>query len=147
MSYAYKTIVFQGAWKAGEFYDQGQVVEHDGSLWQATIGVDGYEPSSVSECWEAVEPEQPKASKPARIEDRPVTVGLLRDILADFHKTIWKSLPRYEGVWKAGKTYTPGAFVTHSGSLFHANEDSADVKPGQGGPEWTLAVKAGKDAR
>jgi hypothetical protein len=44
----------------------------------------------------------------------------------------------YKGTWKPG-TYTAGSFVTHAGSMWHADK-STDFKPGEGGG-WTLAVK------
>ncbi len=51
----------------------------------------------------------------------------------------------YDGPYEAGKVYDKGKFVTHNGSLWHANYKSAS-KPGDG-PAWTLAVKKGVDAR
>jgi HK97 family phage prohead protease len=50
----------------------------------------------------------------------------------------------YKGVWKPG-TYAAGSFVTHSGSMWHADK-STDFKPGEGGG-WTLAVKSGRDGK
>lgn len=52
----------------------------------------------------------------------------------------------YRGVWREGSVYNKGAFVTHQGGLWHANEANA-VRPGDVGATWTLAVKRGKDAR
>jgi hypothetical protein len=51
---------------------------------------------------------------------------------------------QYRGVWKPG-TYAKGSFVTHGGSVFHADK-STDFKPGEGGG-WTLCVKAGRDGK
>lgn len=51
----------------------------------------------------------------------------------------------YDGPHEAGKTYERGTFVTLGGSLWHCNRRS-DSRPGDG-PAWTLAVKAGRDAR
>jgi hypothetical protein len=48
----------------------------------------------------------------------------------------------YRGTWKAATEYQAGAFVTHAGGLWHANEDT-DTRPGSG-PHWTLAVKSGR---
>jgi HK97 family phage prohead protease len=47
----------------------------------------------------------------------------------------------YKGVWQAGKAYPVGSFVTHAGSMWHADK-LTDLKPGEGGG-WTLAVKRG----
>ena len=51
----------------------------------------------------------------------------------------------YRGVWSEGEQYQPGNFVTHSGSIWHANEPTT-TRPGSG-PAWQLAVKKGKDGR
>lgn len=51
----------------------------------------------------------------------------------------------YQGVFADGKAYGAGDFVTHSGSLWHANIDTTE-RPGAGG-DWTLAVKRGRDAK
>lgn len=50
----------------------------------------------------------------------------------------------YKGVWKPG-TYAAGSFVTHGGSMWHADK-ATDFKPGEGGG-WTLAVKKGSDSK
>lgn len=50
----------------------------------------------------------------------------------------------YKGVWQPGH-YAAGSFVTHAGSMWHADK-STDFKPGEGGG-WTLAVKKGADAK
>jgi len=52
----------------------------------------------------------------------------------------------YRGPWKEGEAYSPGAFVTFAGSMWHANESNASVKPGSS-PVWTLAVKRGRDGK
>ena len=51
----------------------------------------------------------------------------------------------YDGPHETGKTYGKGVFVTHDGSLWHCNRETA-TRPGDG-PAWTLAVKRGRDAR
>jgi len=52
---------------------------------------------------------------------------------------------RYDGPHEVGKRYVPGAFVSFDGSLWHCNE-ATTCRPGDG-PQWTLAVKRGRDAR
>ena len=51
----------------------------------------------------------------------------------------------YQGTYEAGREYDKGQFVTHNGSLWHCNAKTT-TRPA-GGPEWTLAVKSGRDAR
>lgn len=53
---------------------------------------------------------------------------------------------KYMGSYATGTDYAKGSFVTHDGSLWHANENTR-AKPGGGGYEWTLCVKRGKDGR
>lgn len=53
-----------------------------------------------------------------------------------------KSLTNYEGVWRDNNLYQRGVFVTHRGSLWHA-ESTTDEKPGTS-PAWRLAVKSGE---
>lgn len=52
---------------------------------------------------------------------------------------------RYEGVWQDGKEYRRGTFATRGGSVWHANCTTRG-RPGES-PDWTLAVKAGRDGR
>lgn len=51
----------------------------------------------------------------------------------------------YRGVHRDGQTYAKGDMVTWAGSLWHANEATAD-KPGGDSP-WQLAAKKGRDGR
>lgn len=51
----------------------------------------------------------------------------------------------YEGVFDGSKKYQRGNFVTHDGSLWHAERETRS-EPGAGA-DWKLAVKKGKDAR
>lgn len=53
-----------------------------------------------------------------------------------------KALPGYAGVWKAARTYLPGEYVTHQGSLWHSDIETKAVRPGDGAV-WKLAVKRG----
>jgi hypothetical protein len=50
----------------------------------------------------------------------------------------------YLGVWRNGKVYHIGSFVTHDGGLWHCNQFHTTTKPGNGDASWTLAVKAGR---
>lgn len=53
----------------------------------------------------------------------------------------------YQGVWKDGKIYNPGSFVTHSGAIWHSNVFHNKTRPGDGDANWTLACKAARDGR
>lgn len=49
----------------------------------------------------------------------------------------------YDGPHETGKTYQRGTFVSHGGSMWHANRET-NARPGDS-PAWTLAVKHGRD--
>lgn len=69
----------------------------------------------------------------------------LQDRIAELERNVSKSsdVP-YRGVFKSGDTYARGQFCTWSGCLWHANRETKST-PGDGQPDWTLAVKRGSD--
>lgn len=48
---------------------------------------------------------------------------------------------KYCGVFEQGRDYAEGNFCTLSGSLWHCNRTGTKARPGDGSPDWTLAVK------
>lgn len=52
---------------------------------------------------------------------------------------------KYLGIWDATRTYRPGNFCTHDGSVWHCNTETR-ARPGDGA-DWVLAVKRGRDGR
>jgi hypothetical protein len=64
--------------------------------------------------------------------------------IADVERRLEEQGRAYKGIWKPG-TYAAGSFVTHSGSMWHADK-ATDFKPGEGGG-WTLAVKRGGESK
>ena len=52
---------------------------------------------------------------------------------------------KYSGVFEV-KSYQPGEFVSHDGSMWHCNDATLDEVPSFS-PKWTLAVKHGRDLR
>lgn len=52
----------------------------------------------------------------------------------------------YQGVYQIGEKYQVGDVVTWAGGMWHCNLDTEN-KPGDGNPEWTLAVKRGRSAK
>lgn len=50
---------------------------------------------------------------------------------------------RYLGIWDASRTYPPGSFVTHAGSIWYTDAQNTGLRPGEGGTFWRLAVKRG----
>jgi hypothetical protein len=53
---------------------------------------------------------------------------------------------KYCGTWSADRAYVTGNFATSGGNVWHANRATAR-KPGDNNDDWTLAVRAGRDAR
>jgi formate dehydrogenase maturation protein FdhE len=51
---------------------------------------------------------------------------------------------KYEGTWREGKTYAPGACVTFQGSLWVCEGGNGGERPGAGATSWRLAVKRGR---
>jgi hypothetical protein len=49
----------------------------------------------------------------------------------------------YRGVWGAEQQYVENNWVTHAGSLWHAEQNSLGVKPGEGAA-WKIGVKRGQ---
>jgi hypothetical protein len=52
---------------------------------------------------------------------------------------------KYWGIWSGARECSPGDFVTHAGSLWHANATTR-ARPGTG-PEFTLVCKRGADGK
>ena len=98
--------------------DPGAVFKHAGALWVAI---------------------EPTCRTPSRAHDEWLMVD------ADDFATLAAMDARHEGHHETGKSYRKGAFVTHQGSVWHANYTTATA-PGDG-QAWTLAYKRGRDAR
>jgi hypothetical protein len=67
--------------------------------------------------------------------------------IARLEATIEQRNFAYLGVWKEGKVYGPGSFVTFSGAIWHCNQHHTTTRPGDGNVGWSLAVKSGRDGR
>lgn len=52
----------------------------------------------------------------------------------------------YRGIFREGEAYAEGDAATFGGSLWIALRDTK-AKPGDGSPDWRLAVKKGRDGR
>ena len=72
--------------------------------------------------------------------------GLQKNLEARIEALEQRPAMKYCGVYNEKQGYVPGDFVTHHGSLFHAECESRAVTPGTA-PAWKLAVKRGRDAR
>jgi hypothetical protein len=72
----------------------------------------------------------------------------IKNLRAEFEMKIEKaySAVSYQGVHEAQREYSQGNFVSYNGSIWHANRTTRQV-PGDGGTDWTLACKRGRDAK
>jgi hypothetical protein len=79
------------------------------------------------------------------IDGRDITATIKR---GDFVKSHTVRIPALldRGVFKEIADYQQGDGVTWGGSFWIAQKDAPEGKPGSG-PDWRLAVKAGRDAR
>ena len=59
-------------------------------------------------------------------------------------QAIESSAFEYSGAWKSDTKYRKNQFVTHRGSMWHAQIDCKGIVPGDGAI-WKLAVKQGRD--
>lgn len=57
------------------------------------------------------------------------------------------SVTIYRGVWLHGREYSRGDMATRDGSVWHCEAETTTVEPGNGKPEWKLAVKRGNHGR
>jgi hypothetical protein len=53
---------------------------------------------------------------------------------------------KYLGIFKEGRIYDEGQFVTFDGSIWHCNARTSNP-PGNGSASWVLACKRGQDGR
>ena len=61
-------------------------------------------------------------------------------------KSFKLSVPIHKGVYKASEEHSKGDAVTFGGSLWIAQKDYPEGKPGQS-EDWMLSVKKGRDGR
>lgn len=122
-------------------YPRGTYASHEGGLWRT------YEKSHGMRGWECLMNGVAKTEIKASDDLRTVTfVNVLSDgTVTEKHFDLPVVMDR--GVFKPGNTYKSGDAVTWGGSLWIAQEPTAD-KPGEPGAKgWRLAVKKGRDAK
>ena len=122
-------------------YPRGTYASHDGGLWRT------YEKSHGMRGWECVMNGIARTEIKASDDLRTVTfVNTHSDgTVTEKHFDLPVVIDR--GVFKHGNTYKTGDAVTWGGSLWIAQEPTAD-KPGEPAAKgWRLAVKKGRDAK
>lgn len=122
-------------------YPRGTYASHEGGLWRT------YEKSHGMRGWECVMNGVAKTEIKASDDLRTISfVNVLSDgTVTEKHFDVPVVIDR--GVFKHGNTYKSGDAVTWGGSLWIAQEQTAD-KPGEPAAKgWRLAVKKGRDAK
>jgi hypothetical protein len=77
--------------------------------------------------------------------DRTTTFVFARGDVRREYRVVWP-IVIYRGVFETGRAYVRGDTVTHLGSMYHCNTPT-EAHPNTGSPDWTLAVKHGRDGR
>ncbi len=125
-------------------YPRGHYASHMGGLWRSVRKTDHLK-GAPAECgWEllvdgvaSVEFEQ--------TDERNLTIRSIQASGTVKELPIYLPVPVYRGVYSGDSLYLKNDCATFGGSIWMALEDT-QTKPGTG-PEWKLAVKAGRDGR
>lgn len=120
-------IRYCGLWNEAESYKTGSFITFEGALWHAEIDSTAAKPDENPICWKLAV-ERGHDGKDADPTDSPL---------------------KYRGVWSSLENYSKGAFVSHGGSMWHAEIDSVGVRPDESESAscWRLAVKRGRDGK
>lgn len=123
-------------------YVRGTYAKHAGGLWRS------FEQTHGMRGWECiVDGISDVVVSPSDEDPRVVGVGIKRASGASNAVVIAVPALVYKGVFVPEAEYLNGDTVTWAGSLWHCNKTATTAKPGDGSPDWTLAVKKGRDGR
>ena len=119
-------------------YPRGTYAKHAGGLWRS------FEQTHGMRGWECIV--EGVAGLEVEMVDK--TLSVRARMSSGAFAELAKELPIqiYRGVF-CEQTYHQGDTVTWAGSLWHCNKSGTPAKPGDGSPDWTLAVKKGRDGR
>jgi chitodextrinase len=115
---------FLGAWDVAIAYVEGDVVEHDGSLYFANAASTGAAPDVSSEWTLALAGGVPGPAGPAGPAGPPGETGIIGTFL---------------GAWNALTAYVIDDVVHYEGALYYATANNTGEPP-DSSPDWTLAV-------
>jgi hypothetical protein len=80
-----------------------------------------------------------------QLDLRTIAVKAVRGEQVKTIGTVRFPVPDYKGIWTSGREYAAGDSVTWAGSLWFCHAPATTTKPGEGGKDWTLQCKRGKD--
>ena len=119
-------------------YPRGSYAKHAGGLWRSfeqTHGLRGWECIVDGIAW--VSP---------TIDGKHIKMTVRTSSGHEDYADAVIPVQVYKGVFDASD-YEQGDTATWAGSLWHCNMTGTKAKPGDGSPDWTLAVKKGRDGR
>lgn len=120
-------------------YARGTYASHLGGLWRADEDTEGLKG------WRCLVSGFAAPEIELAEDGRTVIVRSAMSAGKVVEKSFQLPVQIYRGVYREGETYERGDTATWAGSLWHANEKTAD-KPGDGS-KWSLAVKKGRDGK
>lgn len=123
---------------ATKSYPRGTYAKHNGGTWRA------YEQTHGMRGWECTQ--DGIAAITPKLEGKQLMLTIVQSSGAESVLVADLPIQEYKGVWSE-QDFTAHDTVTWAGSLWHCNKTATTAKPGDGSPDWTLAVKKGRDGR
>lgn len=119
-------------------YPRGTYAKHNGGTWRA------YEQTHGMRGWECTQ--DGVAAIVPKLEGKQLVLTIVQSSGTESVLVADLPIQEYKGVWSE-QDFTAHDTVTWAGSLWHCNKTGTTAKPGDGSPDWTLAVKKGRDGR
>lgn len=121
-------------------YPRGTYAKHNGGTWRA------YEQTHGMRGWECTQ--DGVAAIVPKLEGKRLVLTIVQSSGTESMLVADLPIQEYKGVYSPdGDGYAAHDTVTWAGSLWHCNKSGTIAKPGDGSPDWTLAVKKGRDGR
>lgn len=125
---------------ATKSYPRGTYAKHNGGTWRA------YEQTHGMRGWECTQ--DGIAAITPKLEGKQLVLTIVQSSGTESVLVADLPIQEYKGVYSPeGDGYAAHDTVTWAGSLWHCNKTGTTAKPGDGSPDWTLAVKKGRDGR
>lgn len=125
---------------ATKSYPRGSYAKHNGGTWRA------YEQTHGMRGWECTQ--DGVAAIVPKLEGKQLVLTIVQSSGTESVLVADLPIQEYKGVYSPeGDRYAAHDTVTWAGSLWHCNKTATTAKPGDGSPDWTLAVKKGRDGR
>lgn len=119
-------------------YPRGSYAKHAGGLWRS------FEQTHGMRGWECLV--DGVACLEVEFKGKTLELRAIRSSGQETTFSVDVPVQVYKGVFSEDE-YDVADTVTWAGSLWHCNTAGTKAKPGDGSPDWTLAVKKGRDGR